>query len=149
MLGRVYFASGWFNPAAAEEETRVKNKLRELGFDVFSPRDEFVLNPNASDEERNAVFAQNVKEITDCDIFFGITDYKDMGTIWECGCVCGINYQTDRKRKVVYYAETLPEGAPFNVMLQKSADIVITKFEDLVNLPKYLETGKKYEGQVQ
>jgi nucleoside 2-deoxyribosyltransferase len=149
MLGRVYFASGWFNPAAAEEENRVKTKLRELGFDVFSPKDEVVLNPNATDEERNAVFAQNVKEITACDIFFGITDYKDMGTIWECGCVCGINYQTARKRKIVYYAETLPEGAAFNVMLQKSADVVITKFEDLDNLPKYLETGKKYEGQVQ
>ena len=95
------------------------------------------------------VFAENVKEITSCDIFFGITDYKDMGTIWECGCVCGINYQTGYQRKIVYYAETLPEGAPFNVMLQKSADVVITKFEDLDNLPKYLETGKKYEGQVQ
>lgn len=149
MLGRVYFASGFFSPAQIEEENRVKNRLRELGFDVFSPKDEVVLNPNATDEERNAVFAQNVKEITACDIFFGITDYKDMGTIWECGCVCGINYQTARKRKIVYYAETLPEGVAFNVMLQKSADVVITKFEDLDNLPKYLETGKRYEGQVQ
>lgn len=149
MLGRVYFASGWFNPKADEEERRVLKKLRDLGFDVFSPRDSFVLSPNATEEERNAVFAENVKEITACDVFFGITDYKDMGTIWECGAVCGINYQTARQRKIVYYAETLPEGAPFNVMLQKSADVVITKFEDLDNLPQYLETGKKYEGQVQ
>lgn len=149
MLGKVYFASGWFNPKADEEERRVLKKLRDLGFKVFSPRDSFVLTPNATEEERNMVFAENVKEITSCDIFFGITDYKDMGTIWECGCVCGINYQTGYKRKIVYYAETLPDGAPFNVMLQKSADVVITKFEDLDNLPKYLETGKKYEGQVQ
>ena len=149
MLGKAYFASGWFNPKADEEERRVLKKLRDLGFKVFSPRDSFVLTPNATEEERNMVFAENVKEITSCDIFFGITDYKDMGTIWECGCVCGINYQTARKRKIVYYAETLPEGAAFNVMLQKSADVVITKFEDLDNLPKYLETGKRYEGQVQ
>lgn len=82
-------------------------------------------------------------------MFFGITDYKDMGTIWECGCIYGINKQTAYKRKIVYYAETLPEGASFNVMLGKSADVVITKFEDLDNLPEWLETGHKYEGNVQ
>lgn len=156
MLGKVYFASGWFSDAASEEERRVLKKLRELGFDVFSPRDSVVLSPNATDEERIKVFNENVEHIKDCDIFFGITDYKDMGTIWECGCACGINYGVCRdfncyqkQRTIVYYAETLPDGAPFNVMLQKSADVVITKFEDLDNLPKYLETGKQYEGQVQ
>lgn len=149
MLGKVYFASGWFSEAASEEERRVLKKLRQLGFDVFSPRDSFVLSPNASEEERNAVFAENIKQITACDVFFGITDYRDMGTIWECGAVFGINCQTGFKRKIVYYAETLPEGAPFNVMLQKSADVVITKFDDLDNLPQYLKSGKSYEGQVQ
>ena len=149
MLGKVYFASGWFNPAADEEERRVCKKLKDLGFDVFSPREFFVLKPDASEEDRNRIFAENVKRITECDVFFGITDYKDMGTIWECGAVCGINYQTAFKRKIVYYAETLPPGAPFNVMLQKSADVVITKFEDLDKLPEWLEIGHKYEGQVQ
>ena len=150
MIGKkIYFASGWFNPKADEEERRVLKKLRELGYEVFSPRDSFVLSPDATEEDRNRVFAENVKNITACDIFFGITDYKDMGTIWECGCVCGINYQTAYKRKIVYYAETLPEGAPFNVMLGKSADVVITKFEDLDKLPEWLETGHKYEGKVQ
>ena len=149
MLGKVYFASGWFNPAADEEERRVCKKLKDLGFDVFSPREFFVLKPDASEEDRNRIFAENVKRITECDVFFGITDYKDMGTLWECGAVFGINSQTANKRKIVYYAETLPEGAPFNVMLAKSADVVITKFEDLDKLPEWLETGHKYEGKVQ
>lgn len=149
MLGKVYYATGWFNPGAEEEERRVKAKLREMGFDVFSPRDFFVLSPDATEEERNAIFMENVRQISECDIFFGITDYKDMGTIWECGCVCGVNMLSDRKRKVVYYAETLPEGAPFNVMLAKSADVVITKYEDLDNLPEWLETGHTYEGKIQ
>ena len=117
MLNKIYFASGWFNPKADEEERRVLKKLRELGFDVFSPRDSVVLNPDATDEERNKVFNENVDNIKNCDIFFGITEYKDMGTIWECGCVCGLNYVDNKNRKIVYYAETLPEGAPFNVML--------------------------------
>lgn len=150
MLGsKVYFASGFFNPAQIEEEDRVKAKLRELGFDVFSPKEFFVLKPDASEEDRNRIFAENIKRITECDVFFGITDYKDMGTLWECGAVFGINSQTANKRKIVYYAETLPEGAQFNVMLQKSADVVITKFEDLDKLPEWLETGHKYEGKVQ
>lgn len=91
MLGKVYFASGWFSPPSSEEERRVKSKLRSLGFEVFSPRDYFVLKPNASEEERDKIFKENVKQISSCDIFFGITDYKDMGTIWECGCAYGIN----------------------------------------------------------
>ena len=56
MLGRVYYASGWFNPAADEEERRVLKKLRELGFNVFSPRDEFVLGPNEGPEKRKEIF---------------------------------------------------------------------------------------------
>lgn len=146
---KVYFASGWFSPKADEEERRVCKKLKDLGYDVFSPREFFVLKPDATEEDRDRIFKENIKRITECDVFFGITDYKDMGTIWECGAVCGINYQTAYKRKIVYYCETLPEGAPFNVMLGKSADVVITKFEDLDKLPEWLETGHKYEGKVQ
>lgn len=150
MLGsKIYLGAGWFSDKASEEERRVCKKLKELGYDVFSPRDFFVLKPDASDEDRNRIFAENIKRITECDVFFGITDYKDMGTLWECGAVYGINSQTANKRKIVYYAETLPEGAQFNVMLQKSADVVITKFEDLDKLPEWLETGHKYEGKVQ
>ena len=149
MLGKIYYGCGWFSEKASEEEQRVKAKLKDLGFEVFSPRDFFVLKPDASEEERNKIFAENIKQITACDIFFGVTDYKDMGTIWECGAAFGINYQTAYKRKIVYYCETLPEGAPFNVMLGKSADVVITKFEDLDKLSEWLETGHKYEGKVQ
>ena len=149
MLGKVYYASGWFNPAADEEERRVLKKLRELGFDVFSPRDSFVLKPDATDEEREMVFKENIKNIDECDIFFGITDYKDMGTLTECGIVQGMNAKDSKKRKIVYYAETLPTGASFNVMLSKPADVVVTKFEDLDNLPAWLDVGHKYEGNVQ
>ena len=151
MLGsKIYFASGWFTKEQDEEERRVKAKLRSLGYDVFSPRDFFVLKPDASEEDRNRIFAENIKRITECDVFFGITDFRnEMGTIWECGCVFGINSQSATKRKIVYYAETLPEGAQFNVMLAKAADVVITKFEDIDKLPEWLETGHKYEGKVQ
>ena len=149
MLGKVYFASPFFKEDQIEREERCKSKLRDLGFDVFSPRDSFVLKPDATDEERDMVFKENIKNIDECDIFFGVTDYKDMGTLTECGIVQGMNFKDSKKRKIVYYAETLPPGASFNVMLSKPADVVITKFEDLDKLPEWLESGHKYEGNVQ
>ncbi len=147
-MSKVYYATGWFNPAADEEEKRVKAKLRELGFEVFSPREYFDLSPNASEEIRQDIFNTNCNKIKECDVFFGITDHKDMGTLTECGMVHGINMLDTRKRKIVYYCETLPEGATFNVMLAQAADVVITKFEDLDKLPEWLETGHKYEGAI-
>ena len=59
-----------------------------------------------------------------------------------------MNAKDSKKRKIVYYAETLPVGASFNVMLSKPADVVVTKFEDLDNLPAWLDVGHKYEGNV-
>lgn len=59
-----------------------------------------------------------------------------------------MNLKDGKGRKIVYYAETLPEGAAFNVMLSKPADVVVTKFEDLDKLPEWLDNGHKYEGNV-
>jgi nucleoside deoxyribosyltransferase len=148
MNKKLYYATGWFNPKSEEEERRVKAKLRELGFDVFSPRDFFVIPENATLETRQKVFEENIKHINDCDIFFGITDYKDMGTLVECGIAFGMNQKDSKKRKLVWYAETLGDN-PFNLMLANSGDVIITSFEDLDNLPKYLEKGQIYEGKVQ
>ena len=92
----------------------------------------------------------NLSNIKSCDIIFVVTNGKDIGTIFEAGCAYGLNQEkVSHKIKIVYYCENLPDGMPFNLMLAQSADVVITKFEDLDNLPKYLETGKRYEGQVQ
>lgn len=126
----------------------MKAKLRELGFDVFSPRDFFVVKEDADQETRTNVFKENIKHIEGCDVFFGITDYKDMGTLVECGIAFGMNQKDGRKRKLVWYAETLGDN-PFNLMLANSADVVITKFEDLDKLPEYLEKGFTYNGKVQ
>ena len=148
MSQKIYYATGWFNPKSEEEERRVKAKLRSLGFDVFSPRDYFVLSENATQEERENVFKENIKHIDECDIFFGITDYKDMGTLVECGMAFGMNQKDNKKRIFVWYAETLGDN-PFNVMLANSGDIVITSFEDLDNLPKYINEGHTYNGKIQ
>lgn len=142
---KVYFASPWFNPDQAEREDRVKKKLRELGFNVWSPKDNCVCSPIADEEMRNKVFSDNVYNIETCDIIFAITDGKDMGTIWEAGFANGINYMVQPGEKriiVVYYCETLGPNGQFNLMLAQSGDIVVTKFEDLDKLPELIKNGE-------
>ena len=142
---KVYFASPWFNPDQAEREERVKNKLRSLGFNVWSPKDNCVCSPIADEEMRQKVFDDNICNIETCDILFAITDGKDMGTIWEAGFANGINYMlkpTDRRIIIIYYCETLGPNGQFNLMLAQSGDIVITKFKDLNKLPDLIREGE-------
>lgn len=139
---KVYFASPWFNPEQAEREDRVKKKLRELGFNVWSPKDNCVCSPIADEEMRRKVFSDNCSNIMTSHIVFAITDGKDMGTIWEAGFACGFNRNYPLEPiKIVYYCETLGPNGQFNLMLAQSGDIVITKFEDLEKLPALIKNG--------
>ncbi len=143
---KVYFASPWFTKDQAEREERVKTKLRELGFNVWSPKDNCVCSPIADENMREKVFNDNVENIKTCDIIFAITDGKDMGTIWEAGFANGYNEVMQnlcirRPIKIVYYCETLGPNGQFNLMLAQSGDIVITKFEDLDKLPDLIGNG--------
>ena len=150
----VYFASPWFNADQAEREARVKNKLKELGFNVWSPKDNCECPPNASQEMRKATFSENCMNIISSDIIFAITDGKDMGTIWEAGFAYGYNCLNkahgNKSKKIVYYCETLGDGK-FNLMLAQSGDIIITKFEDLDKLPKLIKRneGLAYAGVIE
>ena len=143
---KVYFASPWFNPDQAEREERVKGRLRELGFNVWSPKDNCVCSPIADEAMRNKVFSDNVKNIKSCNIIFAITDGKDMGTIWEAGFANGYNEHLKRFGYkpiiIVYYCETLGPNGQFNLMLAQSGDITITKFEGLDKLPELIQKGE-------
>lgn len=150
---KVYFASPWFNPDQAEREERVKGRLRELGFNVWSPKENSSLSPITDPVIREKIFSANVENIENCDILFAITDGKDMGTIWEAGYVNGLNaavYPSKRKI-VVYYCETLGPNGQFNLMLAQSGDIVIQNYKDLDKLPELIEKneGLVYAGIVE
>lgn len=138
---KIYLASPWFNEAQAERENRVKNKLRELGFDVWSPKENSSLSPITDPKVREAIFAANISGMKDCDIIFAITDEKDMGTIWEAGFAYGMNTTKKKPITIVYYAETLGDGM-FNLMLAQSGNIVITNFDDMDKLPELIEKGE-------
>lgn len=144
-MNKVYFASPWFTPEQEEREERLKKKLRELGFDVWSPKENCNCSPTESEDVRKKVFTDNCENIMGADIVFAVTDGKDMGTIWEAGFAYGYNklleFSSCRPITIVYYCETLGNGL-FNLMLAQSGNIVITKFEDLDKLPELIMSGE-------
>lgn len=152
---KVYFASPWFTLEQEEREERLKAKLRSMGFNVWSPKEEAVVGAISSQETRQKVFEGNCRAIESSDIVFAVTDGKDMGTIWEAGFAYGLNeglgYTGAPKIKIVYYCETLGDTGKFNLMLAQSGDIIITKFEDLDLLPGLIENKERkfYDGLIE
>ena len=52
------------------------------------------------------------------------------------------------KNIIVYYCETLGNNQ-FNLMLARSADVVVTDFNDIKNLKELIEKGNVYEGLIE
>lgn len=167
-MSKIYFAGPWFTAAQAEREQRLIKRLRELGFEVFSPRESSNITGSFADPEvQKSTFEGNIVNIDSCDILFAVTDGKqgtctepdkagqpmqaiDAGTMVEVGYAYRMRRESGKKPIMVYYAETLG-NAQFNLMLAQSADIVITKYEDLANLPDWINNNTKisYNGQIE
>lgn len=140
---KIYFASPWFSKEQSEREERVKKKLRDIGWKIWSPKENYNLSPISDEVIRDKVFKDNCSHIEECDFVFAITDGKDMGTIWEAGYAYGKNIP------VIYYCETL-NGGYFNLMLAQSAYGVITSFDDLEELVEIIkEGGRRYVGNIE
>ena len=120
-----YLASPFFKDSQIQREEAVNNALRNEGYTVYSPRENGILTPDATDEVRTKIFKENCEAIQKSHRILAITDEKDIGTIWEAGYAYGIG------KEVVYYAGTLGDN-PFNVMLGKSGIGIFTKYNDLV-----------------
>lgn len=120
-----YLASPFFKDSQIQREEIVKMVLREHGYKVYSPKENGVLTPDATDEVRTKIFKENCEAIQKSHRILAITDEKDIGTIWEAGYAYGIG------KEIVYYAETLGDN-PFNVMLGKSGIGIFTEYSDLV-----------------
>lgn len=124
-----YLASPFFKDTQIRREDEVKNILRYNGYTVYSPKENGVLTPDATDEVRTKIFKENCEAIQKSRRILAITDEKDIGTIWEAGYAYGIG------KEVVYYAETLGNN-PFNVMLGKSGIGIFTNHNDLIEAAK-------------
>ena len=126
---KVYIASPFFNPKQVEQVEFIKSTLTKLGYEYFSPKDYFVLDPNATAADRKRIFDVNVEKIEWADFVLCNTEAKDLGTIWEAGFSYGIG------KPVAFFAEGLPEGK-FNVMLSEAGTSVSTTREQLTQYLK-------------
>lgn len=123
---KVYLASGWFSPAAAEELSTLENIFDDKEWiDLASPRRIFVCPPDAPKETQDATFVGNLQHIVSADFLLVNTRDKDIGTIWEAG------FAFAHKKPIIYFCAGLPEGAKFNLMLARSGVKVCSSFEDL------------------
>ncbi len=129
MKKRLYFAGGWFSPAQEEEHTRIGAFLeRHKYLDVFNPRTaggDFKAGKET--DHMTQVLLNNCKSIDEADLIVAITDYKDMGTLWECG------YAYARQKPIIYYCENLGDR-PFNLMLAKTGMVArdVDELEELL-----------------
>lgn len=126
-LGKVYLASGWFTKTQEERRLFVKDALLEAGYEVFSPKDEALVDNTSSKDWREQVFKGNVKAISEAPFVLCITDEKDIGTIMEAGIAYAKNVP------IVYFAETLGNN-PFNLMLALSGVVACTSREQLTRV---------------
>ena len=129
---KIYFAGGWFTPAQEEEHTRIGKFLESYkDFEIFNPRYAGNLNTGKETEHTNQVLLNNCNAIDNADLIIAITDYKDMGTLWECG------YAYAKKKPIIYYCETLGDK-PFNLMLAKTGNVA----KNITDLNKLLKSDK-------
>lgn len=128
---RVYVAGPWWTEEMMNRIENVEAVLAHNNCKMYRPRiDGPDLGPNATEEDRTFAFKDNVKNIADADFIVAITDGKDVGTIFEAGFAYGIDVP------VIYFCNSLPEGATFNVMLAKSGYSVALSYDDLDKIIK-------------
>ena len=130
-MKKIYLAAGWFNPAQAEELTKLEEICDSRDWlDLASPRRIFVCPPNAPKDVQDATFDGNLHHIKTADFLIVNTRDKDIGTIWEAG------FAFAHKKPIIYFCAGLPAGAKFNLMLARSGIKVCTSLE---NLEDYLD----------
>lgn len=110
---RVYLAAPLKTDAQRKANLMISSiiKMNYLGglgvADVYLPQDYIVLPPNATREQRRAVYDENIRRIIEADLLVAILDEKDTGVIYEMG------YRRNMRMVAVYMIE-VPQ---INVML--------------------------------
>ena len=122
-----YIASPFFNEEQIDRVERIKKVLDEKGLAYYSPKDDFQVQENATKEEREKCFLNNLMAIQSSCFVLVVTDGKDMGTIFEAG------YSYAFKKPIVYFAETLGDN-PFNLMLAESGIAVLRSTDELKDI---------------
>jgi nucleoside 2-deoxyribosyltransferase len=124
-----YIASHFFNPMTLGHVEKIKALLEKHGIGYFSPKDSVNLSSNASRDEQEVAFRQDVDAIVMNDFVVGNTSMKDQGSHFEFG------YAFANKIPLIYIwpQEDIPNrrDLQFNLMLARSGVTVVYDFDEL------------------
>lgn len=125
-MKKIYLASPFFNDQEVERMEKVRDILRNRGFEVFVPKEN--QHPEyefGTKEWRKATFNGDVSEINKADIIVSVIcngNYEDGGTSWELG------YAYALKKPVVAINVT---GEILNLMIADSVHAYLSSYEAL------------------
>lgn len=149
---KVYLAGPWFYGNQAEILSKVESCLDSFSeLEVFSPRRETLIKPNAKEDARRQAFDGNVHHVNSSNFVVALVDDSDKGTLFECGLAYAA------KVPILYYSENA-EKRPFNLMLAESCTELgyVTNIESLKErIELILSKGlgnmhaEKFEGEIE
>lgn len=140
-MAKIYLAGGWFNAKQEERIAKAEAILRELGHDVFSPREnqftEFY--EFGTEEWRTATFNNDIDFIDWCDVIFAVYDEEDAGTMFEVG------YAFANQQTIVLFNES---EKVVNLMLSDSCSAYLTSWEQVAAYDFDKPVRVPFEGEV-
>lgn len=119
---KLYLAAPFFTPTQLERVNAIENLCEGFNIECFSPRKFMILKPMASEQEREAVFNDNLTKIGYADLVLAIVDDPDTGTHWEMGYARGI---------MTPVVAVCLSSRKINVMLAQSCVGVLNSIEEV------------------
>jgi nucleoside 2-deoxyribosyltransferase len=117
---RIYLAGPLFTAAERAFNRRLRDRLKEYGYDVWLPQEHEPRSRAARD-----IFLADVEGLDSSDVILANMDGPDpdSGTCWECG------YAYKKKPVIVYRTDFRKSGdtdtTAYNLMLTESANEVV------------------------
>lgn len=119
----LYLAAPFFNDGEWKLVDTLKLLCEGFGYKVFSPKDELLVTPESSMEERQAAFDGNTQAIDRADLVLAVIDDFDPGTIFEMG------HAYAKGVPILAYSNVMGRG--LNLMLAQSCIGFANGIEDL------------------
>lgn len=112
-ITKIYLAAPFFSPKQEVLVDKIVALLKDIDYDVYSPKDEFRYKKDDPLEKAKKVFDSNITAMNEATIMLVIVDDYDPGTLFEMG------YFHAQDKPIICYSNV--KGRGLNLMLSQSA----------------------------
>ena len=140
-MTKVYLASPFFNPEQLEVVKLVESLLKNLGFQLYSPRLDGVIQDMSNEERQRSlkkIFDLNCKNMDEAELILAILNWRDAGVVFELG------YGYAKGKTIIVFTSN---DAPVNVMLKESASVSVMSFQALEAALNEFQSGSPFTVQ--